>query len=259
MAPVNPGVIPLQPLATRKLSDQIVAQLETLLLEGSFRPGDRLPPERQLAEQLGVSRPSLREAIQKLAARGLLVARQGGGTYVTERLDAGFTEPWQEMLARHPELQGDVLEFRRMLEGTVARLAAERATEADRERIGELYGQMQQAHAENQRERASQTDVAFHLALADAAHNALFTHLTGSLLNMLKGHVHDNIASLFEGGDVSGQLLEQHGRVWAAVRSGDGPAAQAAAESHIDFIEERLGQMRAVTARRERSQRRSGG
>ena len=71
-----------------------MAQLETLLLEGSFRPGDRLPPERQLAEQLGVSRPSLREAIQKLAARGLVMSRQGGGTFVTERLDAVFTEPW---------------------------------------------------------------------------------------------------------------------------------------------------------------------
>ena len=248
----------LQPLNTRKLSDQIVAQLETLLLEGSFRPGDRLPPERQLAEQLGVSRPSLREAIQKLAARGLLMSRQGGGTFVTERLDAGFTEPWQEMLERHPELHRDVLEFRRMLEGTVARLAAERATEADRERIGRLYAQMQEAHARDERERTSEIDVSFHRALADAAHNALFTHLTGSLLNMLKGHVHDNIASLFEAEDVSSQLLEQHGRVWEAVRSGDGKAAEAAAQAHIDFIEGRLGEMREVAARRERSQRRSG-
>jgi GntR family transcriptional repressor for pyruvate dehydrogenase complex len=252
-----PAPLPaLQPLNTRKLSDQIVAQLEMLLLEGSFRPGDRLPPERQLAEQLGVSRPSLREAIQKLAARGLLLSRQGGGTYVTEGLDAGFTPPWQEMLVRHPELQGDVLEFRRMLEGTVARLAAERATEGDRERIGRLYAQMQQAHAGNERERTSEIDVGFHQALADAAHNALFTHLSGSLMNMLKGHVHENIANLFAAGDVSAQLLEQHGRVWAAVQAGDGAAAQAAAEAHIDFIASTLGTMREVAARRERAQRR---
>jgi GntR family transcriptional regulator, transcriptional repressor for pyruvate dehydrogenase complex len=247
----------IQPLNVRKLSDQIVGQLETMLLEGSFRPGDRLPPERQLAEQLGVSRPSLREAIQKLAARGLLLARQGGGTYVTERLDSGFTGPWQEMLASHPELHRDVLEFRRMLEGTVARLAAERATEADRERIGRLYLQMQQAHARDERERTSETDVAFHQALADAAHNALFTHLSGSLLTMLQSHVHDNIANLFAGGDVAAQLMEQHGRVWAAVQAGDGAAAQAAAEAHIDFIDRTLGTLRETAARRERAQRRS--
>jgi len=248
----------LQPLNTRKLSDQIVAQLETLLLEGSFRPGDRLPPERQLAEQLGVSRPSLREALQKLAARGLVVARQGGGTFVTERLDAGFTEPWQEMLGRHPELHRDVLEFRRMLEGTVARLAAERATEADRERIARLYAEMQAAHARDAREQTSDIDVRFHQALADAAHNALFTHLTSSLLNMLQGHVHDNIASLFAAGDVSDQLLEQHGRVWSAVQARDGAAAQSAAEAHIDFIDRTLGQMREVATRQERAQRRGG-
>lgn len=248
----------LQPLATRKLSDQIVAQLETLLLEGSFRPGDRLPPERQLAEQLGVSRPSLREALQKLAARGLVVSRQGGGTYVTERLDAGFTEPWQEMLGRHPELHRDLLEFRRMLEGTVARLAAERATEADRERIARLYAEMQTAHARDGREQTSDIDVRFHQALADAAHNALFTHLTGSLLTMLQGHVQDNIASLFAAGDVGDQLLEQHGRVWAAVQARDGAAAQSAAEAHIDFIDRTLGQMREVAARQERAQRRGG-
>lgn len=249
----------IKPLNVTKLSDQIVARLETMLLEGSFRPGDRLPPERQLAEQLGVSRPSLREAIQKLAARGLLVARQGGGTYVTARLDTGFVEPWQEMLGKHPELHRDVLEFRRMLEGTVARLAAERATEADLERIGKLYEHMAATHGQQEAsEQASKIDVMFHQALADAAHNALFTHLTGSLLNMLHSHVHDNIANLFSVGDVGGQLMDQHGAVWRAVRAGDGAAAQAAAEAHIDFVDRTLSEQREALARRERSQRRAG-
>lgn len=247
---------PLKPLAVAKLSDQIVRRLETLLLEGTFGPGDRLPPERQLAEQLGVSRPSLREAIQKLAARGLLVARQGGGTYVTARLDEGLAGPWQEMLAEHPELHRDVLEFRRMLEGTVARLAAERATEADLERIGRLYDEMVEAHAQGLREESSKIDVAFHRALADAAHNALFTHLTGSLLNMLHTHVHDNIANLFHVADVGDQLLSQHQAVWRAVKERRAAQAQAAAEAHIDFIDRTLSQQRETAARRERAQRR---
>ncbi len=69
----------------RRLSDDIVAQLEAMILEGTLKSGERLPAERVLAEQFGVSRPSLREAIQKLVAKGLLVSRQGGGNYVTER------------------------------------------------------------------------------------------------------------------------------------------------------------------------------
>ncbi len=251
--------VPIKPLNVTRLSDQIVQQLETMILEGSFKPGDRLPPERQLAEQLGVSRPSLREAIQKLSARGLLTARQGGGTFVTSRLESGFADPWQEMLGAHPELHGDVLEFRRMLEGTVAQLAAERATAADLERIGGLFEQMEAAHRQEGLELTSDVDVQFHQALADAAHNALLTHVAASLLQMLHSHVQDNIANLFAMGTVSQQLLDQHRAVWHAVRDRNAPAARAAAEAHIDFIDQTLTRLRAASVRQERALRRSPG
>jgi len=248
--------VPIKPLNVTRLSDQIVQQLETMILEGSFKPGDRLPPERQLAEQLGVSRPSLREAIQKLAARGLVSARLGGGTYVTGRLDSGFADPWQEMLGKHPELHRDVLEFRRMLEGTVAQMAAERATESDLERIGALFEQMESAHRLQRLDLTSQVDVQFHQALADAAHNVLFTHLSTNLLTMLHSHVHDNIANLFAVGTVSEQLLDQHRAVWLAVKARQGAQARAAAEAHIDFVDRTLTALREETVRRERSLRR---
>lgn len=82
----------------RRLSDDIVAQLEAMILEGTLKSGERLPAERVLAEQFGVSRPSLREAIQKLVAKGLLVSRQGGGNYVTESLGATFSDPLLHLL-----------------------------------------------------------------------------------------------------------------------------------------------------------------
>src|SRR5690554_7324802 len=75
----------------RRLSDNIVEQLETMILEGTLQPGQRLPAERALAEQFGVSRPSLREAVQKLVAKGLLISRQGGGNYVSDSLDRKST------------------------------------------------------------------------------------------------------------------------------------------------------------------------
>ncbi|NEU36631.1 GntR family transcriptional regulator, partial [bacterium LRH843] len=71
--------MPIGQIAPRRLADTIVEQLETMILEGALQPGERLPPERVLAERFGVSRPSLREAVQRLAARGLLKSRQGGG------------------------------------------------------------------------------------------------------------------------------------------------------------------------------------
>ncbi|MCD8514136.1 MAG: GntR family transcriptional regulator, partial [Nitrincola sp.] len=89
-----------------------MAQIEEMILEGTFNPGQRLPPERELAARFEVSRPSLREALQKLIARGLLTSRQGGGTYVAENLGSGFSDPLMKLFETHPEAQYDLLEFR---------------------------------------------------------------------------------------------------------------------------------------------------
>jgi GntR family transcriptional repressor for pyruvate dehydrogenase complex len=118
-----------------RIPDAIAHQLETRILEGSLKPGDRLPAERELAVELGVSRPSLREAIKQLVSRELLVSRHGGGTYVTDRLDTSFIDPWQQLIDQHPSLQDDVLEFRHLLEASAAELAAQRATDADLQRL----------------------------------------------------------------------------------------------------------------------------
>lgn len=88
-----------------KLSDVIEQQLEFLILEGTLRPGEKLPPERELAKQFDVSRPSLREAIQRLEAKGLLLRRQGGGTFVQSTLWQSFSDPLVELLSDHPESQ----------------------------------------------------------------------------------------------------------------------------------------------------------
>ncbi len=112
------------PLRQQRLADGITERLEAMILEGSLKPGQRLPPERELAERFGFSRPSLREAIQKLAARGLLASRQGGGTFVNETLNNGYTDPLLEMLSRHNEFHLDLLEFRDAMEGISAYYAA---------------------------------------------------------------------------------------------------------------------------------------
>ena len=110
-----------------KLSDVIEQQLEFLILEGTLRPGEKLPPERELAKQFDVSRPSLREAIQRLEAKGLLLRRQGGGTFVQSSLWQSFSDPLVELLSDHPESQYDLLETRHALEGIAAYYAALRS------------------------------------------------------------------------------------------------------------------------------------
>ena len=140
------------PLRQQRLADVITERLEAMMLEGSLKPGERLPPERELAERFGVSRPSLREAIQKLAARGLLTSRQGGGTFVNDDLSNGYTDPLLEMLSRHGEFNLDLLEFRDAMEGISAYYAALRSQLMQQHRA--LLNAILEGRAEDARTRA---------------------------------------------------------------------------------------------------------
>ena len=106
-----------------------------MVVEGTLKPGQKLASERELAQQFEVSRPSVREAIQKLVAKGILESYQGGGNYVSETIGAGFSDPLLELLIKHPEAQHDLLEFRHALEGLCAHYAALRRTEIDQQNL----------------------------------------------------------------------------------------------------------------------------
>lgn len=246
---------PIHSTLTR-VADVVASNLENRLLEGSLKPGDRLPAERALALELGVSRPTLREAIQKLVSKGLLSTRHGGGTVVTDRLDAPFVDPWTDMLAGHPMLQSDMLEFRHMLEGEATRLAAERATEADLVRIESAYAALEAAYDSDDLQACVDTDVTFHQALAEAAHNALIGHTTASLMRVIHGHVASNLAQL-RGQPVQWERLrEQHRAIWTAVHQRDPDAARQAAHEHIHFVQHSMDETARQAERLDRALRR---
>ncbi|MDX1554165.1 MAG: GntR family transcriptional regulator, partial [Marinobacter sp.] len=134
-------------IAPKRLADSIVEELENMILEGTLQPGERLPAERTLAERFGVSRPSLREAVQRLAAKGLLVSRQGGGHYVAESLGSSFTDPLIALLEGRPDAQRDLLEYRRTLEADCAYYAALRATAVDKAHLKTAYETLQACYA----------------------------------------------------------------------------------------------------------------
>jgi len=245
--------------AVARVSDVAAAQLEARILEGSLKPGDRLASERELAVELGVSRPSLREAIRTLVSKGLLSTRHGGGTYVTDRMEAPFVDPWQEMLNGHPGLQGDLLEFRHMLEGQAAWFAAERATDADIERIDAAFAALDAVYANRDLTAAVDTDVAFHQAIAEAAHNVLIGHQTASLLRVIHGHISRNLEHLHGRKQRWDQLQEQHRAIWLAIRERQPEAAANAARAHVDFVRQSMADTARETERRLSALRRRGG
>jgi len=239
-----------------RLSDAIASKIEQRILEGTLRPGHRLAPERELAAEFGVSRPSLREAIQKLVAKGLLHTRERGGTQVTDRLAAHFTDPWEEMLAGHPDVHRDMLEFRGLLESQAAYWAADRCTDVDIELLDEAHAALQAQYDGAPLEDCVDADLRFHQAIAEASHNVLVSHLCASLMKVAHGHISDNLRALHPRPHRWDQLRVQHREIWLAIRERRPDDAARATRAHIDFVRQSMeenalaGERRALALRR---------
>ena len=241
----------------RKISDVIVEQLEGMILEGSFSAGQKLPPERELAAQFEVSRPSVREAIQNLVARGVLVSRHGGGTYVSEQLGSAFADPLQDLLSSHDEFLYDQLEFRDALEGLAAYYAALRSTDADKKKLTHCFDQLVDANQSQNFTLEAKLDAEFHMVIAEASHNIVLLHTLRSLHAVLAKSITINLKSLFEKKAARSLIMEQHHNLYQAIINGNAEDARSAAHNHLVFVEDSLLRMRQEETRIERSLRRA--
>ena len=246
----------------RRLSDDIVERLEGMILEGTLTAGARLPAERQLAEQFGVSRPSLREAIQKLVAKGMLVSRQGGGNYVAESMGSTFSDPLLQLLENNPEVERDLLEFRHTLEASCAYYAAMRATDVDRARLKAAFDALQDCYTrvdEVSRAEEGAADASFHLAIAEASHNAVLLHTIRGLFDLLKRNVVTNIGGMYkQRSETRDMLIAQHRDLYLAIVEGRAQDAREVSSRHILYVQEVLEEVRQEVQRVARAERRNG-
>ncbi|VEJ21757.1 FadR/GntR family transcriptional regulator [Neisseria animaloris] len=228
----------------QKLSEQILSILEERIVSGEYPVRSKLPPERKLAEEFGVSRPSVRAALKMLVARNMLEARQGDGYYVSAKPQQDFLHDWQNLLGSHPDWEADVFDFCRNIEGCMAALAAERRIEADLKRIEFWLEKFEQAYRDKNREHQAEADFSFHQAIAQAAHNILFTHLSGSLLNMLYRSTRSHIMHTAQIDDPCPTLIKQHRTLYEAIKNKQPHEAARAAEGHLSYVADSLRQDR---------------
>ncbi len=220
-----------------RTADEVAQQIETLILEGVLRSGDRLPGERDLAARLDVSRPILREALKALEARGLLVSRHGGGTHVADVIGEVFSRPVMDLIPTHRKAAADYLEYRREIEGIAADYAARRATADDLAMLDAIVGRMEAAHLAGTLEDEAEIDVEFHNAVGEIAHNIILLHTLRSCYRLLSAGVFQHRLLAFELPGAREALLAQHKAIHKAIRDGDAPAARQAAMDHITYVE----------------------
>jgi GntR family transcriptional repressor for pyruvate dehydrogenase complex len=245
-----------KPVKQAKLSDVILRQLEALIIEGSLQAGEKLPPERELAKQFDVSRPSLREAIQKLEAKGLVNRRQGGGTFVSDQILSGLSDPLFELMSQSNESQFDLLEFRHGIEGMSSYYAAMRGTDSDFTEIQKRHDDIGIAQLENNVRLEAKAVFDFYLAICAASHNAVTLHLARSMSSLLIDNIEQNLTVLAKRPDIFAQMAEFRKRLLDAIISGQPQKAWGASHRHLAFIEEVLLKMTQEDSRMERSMRR---
>lgn len=232
--------MPFRPIAPEKRASAVVRQVEELILRGVLQAGNRLPPERELAERLGVSRPSLRDAIAQLQETGLLTAKPGAGVYVADVLGSVFSPALTALFARHEEAVMDTLSFRRDMEGLAAERAARLGSDTDLAVISAVFAKMEAAHDARRAQDEAALDAQFHMSIIEASHNVVMLHMMRSMYEMLRGGVFYNRQLMFRQQTTRAMLLEQHRAIHDAVLVRDGAAARAAVEAHLNFVERAL-------------------
>lgn len=242
----GPAASPFRPIEAGRLADAVTAQIEALILQGVLRPGERLPGERDMAERMGVSRPSLREALAAMQAEGLLVARPGSGVFVAEVLGSAFSPALVRLIARHPQAADDFLAFRKDLEGLAAERAARVAGASDLAVLDRIVAAMRQAHARPDPQADAALDVEFHMALIEASHNLIALHMMRAMQDLLRQGMLFNHPRLFAAPELRERLLEQHVGIAEAVRARDGALARARLEAHLDLVARTLAAHRSA-------------
>ena len=232
--------MPFKKVQPEKLSTSVVRQIELLILRGILRPGERLPAERELSDRLGVSRPSLREAIATLQDKGLLSSKAGAGIFVADVLGSAFSSALVQLFSSHDDAVFDYIAFRRDMEGLAAERAANHASDTDLQVIQTVFDKMEAAHPKRNPTDEAQLDADFHLAIIEASHNVIMLHMMRSMYQLLREGVFYNRMIMFKQRTTRGELLEQHRAINAALQARDSEAARQAVTAHLDYVETAL-------------------
>lgn len=217
----------------QKVSDQVFEQIRDLIFRGQLKPGEQLPPERELVRTLGISRPPIREAINRLVARGLVEHRQGQGTFVRAPSSAP-DNPLKAVLDGQEASLMDLLEVRLGLECNAAVMAARRATEEDITPLKESVQRMVSLIKAGDYD--FNEDTYFHIGIAYATKNTVQMHIMKNLYDLIRYGIKESLAHLYEDPANMETICTQHEAILDAICRHDPQAAFEAMHRHITFV-----------------------
>ena len=219
-----------QPIKQKKISTKIAEQIKTLITSGDLKPGDALPPERELVKVFNVSRASLREALNALAGMGFLEISRKHRTIVKSLASGRITDPLHHLLKEDIQTVFELIEVRKAVESWSAYHAAIRATDDE---IANLENSIESMRIKiEQGISPLEDDANFHLAISEATHNKIQTHLMFSIYDILK----ESLGKYYEQVEMR-EVYEQHCKVVEAIKKRDSALASRRMHEHLDYVE----------------------
>ncbi len=231
MSAITPSKHGLEAIPRNRVYSEVAKQLQTRIVN-HLKPGDMLPPERELVRTFGVSRGSIRDAIRSLEAVGLLKPRQGVGTVVREVPEDAVVTPMASVLLQKRKVISELLEVRNIIEPALARRAA---LHSSPEQIAEMQASLsRQEEKVRKSQLATDEDSAFHYTLALAADNSMMMKLVQVLMDLLR----ETRERSLQGDGRAQKSLAGHHRILAALKRRDAAAAEKAMREHLSEIRE---------------------
>lgn len=223
------------PIKPKKISEEIVNQLRSLIFKGILQPGEKLPPERELAKSLNVSRPPLREALNTLQEMGLIEIQHGNRTFVRPITTRSVYDPLVSFCKESPQNILQVHEIRKFLDIGAVSLAAERATPKQIEGLRRIIDQMEEDLKKNR--LGAKSDLDFHIEIASSTHNQAYNHLITTVYDLLQEELRIAWGSTFVDMKIRKALFRQHRKIFNAIEGRSPQKARIAARDHFAYVE----------------------
>ena len=225
------------PIKPKRISEEIVRQLRSLIFNGKLYPGGKLPPERELAKSLNVSRVSLREALNTLQGMGLIEIQHGNRTFVRPITTRSIHDPLVLFSKESPKNILQIFEIRKYLDIGAVSLASERATHKQIERLEAIIKRMEEDFEKDR--LGAKSDLDFHVAIVNATQNQAYNHLMTTIYDLLQEELRIAWGGIFSNLQSRKILLQQHKKIFDAIKSHDPNRGRRVSREHLEFVEQK--------------------
>ncbi len=225
-----------KPVKNIKVYEQVTEQIQNMIVNKELKKGDKLPSERDLAEQLEVSRTSVREALRALQIIGLIEVRQGEGSFITQNFEQSLFQPLSIMFVLQNSKPEEIIELRKIIEVETAYLAAERATDEEIEKLRKLIERLKLLKDLNDEKASVETDKKFHYSIAEVSKNKLLSNVLNVISELMDKFIKDARGMILSDEENKEVLIYQHEAIFKGIEAKDPDAAANAMQAHIQLI-----------------------